>query len=173
VEKMRKRNCCTRGESLFKEDSPARAQRRRRKSRPARAEAAQPMTRGPRPMSHTPWVLVLGCGEGELPRALEKRTATRSSVPLHLRRKKQMARSLARGLRPTSHTPWVPAPGCGEGEPPLASVPRLLGTATEDREGEFSKPMQRYRGASRMAWQNYHVWGPQVSHPWGQTWQWV
>jgi hypothetical protein len=32
--RMRKCNCCTRGESLFKADSPARAPRRYMKSRP-------------------------------------------------------------------------------------------------------------------------------------------
>jgi hypothetical protein len=30
-------------------------------------------------------------------------------------------------------------------------VPRFLGAATEDREGEFSKPMQRHRGTPRVA----------------------
>jgi hypothetical protein len=48
-ERMRKRNCCTRGESLFKADSPARAPRRRRKSRLTRTKATQPMTQGPGP----------------------------------------------------------------------------------------------------------------------------
>jgi hypothetical protein len=52
LEKMRKRNCCTRGESLFKEDSPARAPRHHRKSRPTRTKVTQPMTRGPGPTSH-------------------------------------------------------------------------------------------------------------------------
>jgi hypothetical protein len=134
---------------------------------------AQSLTRGPRPMSHTPWVSVPGCREGEPPRVPKKRTAARGSAPLHLHRKKQTARSLARGPRPTSHTPWTTAPGCGEGESPLAPVPRLLGAATEDREGEFSKPMQWYRGASRVARRNHHAWGPRVSQPRGQTWQWV
>jgi hypothetical protein len=50
-----------RGESLFKEDTPARAPRRRRKSRPARTEAAQPMTRGPGPTSHTDGVRASEC----------------------------------------------------------------------------------------------------------------
>jgi hypothetical protein len=57
LERMRKRNCCAWGESLFKEDSPARAPRRHRKSHPTRTKAAQPMTRGPGPTSHT-----AGCG---------------------------------------------------------------------------------------------------------------
>jgi hypothetical protein len=64
---MRKRNYCTRGESLFKEDTPVRALRRRRKSRSPCTEAAQPMTRGAGPTSHT---------DGG--RASECRTATRS-----------------------------------------------------------------------------------------------
>jgi hypothetical protein len=38
---------------------------------------------------------------------------------------------------PTSHTPWVSVPRCGKSEPPLAPVLRLLGAATEDREGNF------------------------------------
>jgi hypothetical protein len=68
LERMQKRNCCTRGESLFKEDSPARALRRRRKSRPTHTKAAQPMTRGPGPTSHTAGVRVSECEEGEPPR---------------------------------------------------------------------------------------------------------
>jgi hypothetical protein len=56
-ERMRKHNRCTWGESLFKEDSPARAPRRRRKSRPTRTKATQPMTRGPGPQ-----VIQLVCG---------------------------------------------------------------------------------------------------------------
>jgi hypothetical protein len=65
LERMRKHNCCTRGESLFKEDTPARASRRHRKSRPAHTEAAQPMTWGPGPTSHTNGVWASECGEGE------------------------------------------------------------------------------------------------------------
>jgi hypothetical protein len=61
LEKMQKRNRCTRGESLFKEDSLARAPKRRRKSRPTRTKATQPMTRGPRPTSHTTGVQVFEC----------------------------------------------------------------------------------------------------------------
>jgi hypothetical protein len=49
-----------------------------------------------------------------------------------------MAQSLARGPGPTSHTPWVPVPGCEEGEPPHAPVLRLLEAVAEDREGNFS-----------------------------------
>jgi hypothetical protein len=85
LERMRKRNCCTRGESLIKEGSPARALRCRRKSRPTRTKATQPMTRGPRPTSHTAGVRVFECEEGEPPR--EERTAARGSAPLYLRRK--------------------------------------------------------------------------------------
>jgi hypothetical protein len=82
LERMRKRNCCTRGESLFKEESPASAPRRRRKSRPARTKVAQPITRGPGPTSHAAGVRVAECEEGEPPRV-------RGSAPLHLRRKQQ------------------------------------------------------------------------------------
>jgi hypothetical protein len=38
-ERMRKRNCCTRGESLFKADSLAHAPRRYRKSSPTHTDA--------------------------------------------------------------------------------------------------------------------------------------
>jgi hypothetical protein len=48
VERMRKRNYCSRGESLFKTNSPARAPRRY-----GRSQATQSMTRGPEPTSHT------------------------------------------------------------------------------------------------------------------------
>jgi hypothetical protein len=68
----------------------------------------------------------------------EERTASRGSVPLHPRRKKQMAQFLARDPGPTSRTPWVPVPGCEEGEPPHAPVLRLLEAVAEDREGNFS-----------------------------------
>jgi hypothetical protein len=61
LEKMRKHNYCTRGESLFKEDTPAHAPRHRRKPRSARTEAAQPMTRGPGPTSHTNGVRASEC----------------------------------------------------------------------------------------------------------------
>jgi hypothetical protein len=86
-ERMRKCNCCTRGESLFKADSPARAPRRRGKSRPMRTKATQPMTRGLGSTSHTTGVLVFECEEGEPPR--EERTATRGSAAIHLRRKQR------------------------------------------------------------------------------------
>jgi hypothetical protein len=85
-EKMRNRNRCTRGESLFKEDSCSRP-RFRRESHPTRTNATQPMTRGTRPTSHTAGVRVSESEEGEPPR--EERTAARGSVPLHLRRKQQ------------------------------------------------------------------------------------
>jgi hypothetical protein len=48
-----------------------------------RTKATQPLTRGPRPTSHTPWASVSVCEKGEPPR--EERTA----VPLHLRRKQR------------------------------------------------------------------------------------
>ena len=41
--------------------------------------------------------------------------------------------------------------------------------AAEDKEGEFSKPMQQYRGTPRMALQNHQVRRPGVSQPWGQA----
>jgi hypothetical protein len=47
------------------------------------------------------------------------------------------ARSMTRGPRPTSHTTWVPVPGCRKGEPPHALVARFLEAAAEDREGDF------------------------------------
>jgi hypothetical protein len=55
---------------FFKADSPARAPRRRRKSRPTRTKATQPMTRGPGSTSHTTGVLISECGEGEPPPAV-------------------------------------------------------------------------------------------------------
>jgi hypothetical protein len=70
---MRKRNYYTRGESLFKEDAPARAPRRRRKSRPTRTKATQPMTRGLGPQ-----VIQLVCGS---PSAKKANRHTRSEPP--------------------------------------------------------------------------------------------
>jgi hypothetical protein len=61
LERMRKHNYCTRGESLFKEDTTARAPRRHKKSRSAHTEAAQPITRGPGPISHTDGVRASEC----------------------------------------------------------------------------------------------------------------
>jgi hypothetical protein len=69
LKRMRKRNCRTRGESLFKADSPARAPRHCGKSRPTRTKAAQSVTRGPRPTSRTPWASVPGCRKSEPPLA--------------------------------------------------------------------------------------------------------
>jgi hypothetical protein len=60
-------------------------------------------------------------------------------------------------------------PGCREVEPTLAPVPHLLEVAAEDKEGEFSKPMQWYRGTPRVAQQNHQVRRPQVSQPRGQA----
>jgi hypothetical protein len=48
-------------------------------------------------------------------------------------------------------------PGCKEAEPPVAPVPRFLEVAAEDGEVEFSNPMRRYRGTSRVARQNHQV----------------
>jgi hypothetical protein len=85
--------------------------------------------------------------------------STRRGVGKVTHSKKQTTQSLTRGLGPTSHTPWVSVSTCEEGKPPHALVLRLLEAAVEDREGEFSKPMQRYRGTPRVARQNHHVWG--------------
>jgi hypothetical protein len=84
LERMRKRNYYTRGESLFKEGTPARAPRRRGKSRPTRTEAAQPMTRGGGLQ-----VIQMVCGPPSAEKANrhEERTAARGSAPLHLRQK--------------------------------------------------------------------------------------
>jgi hypothetical protein len=61
------------------------------------------------------------------------------------------AQSLARGAGPTSHPPWEPVPTYREVEPPLAPISCLLRAAAEDREGEISKSMQRYRSTPRVA----------------------
>jgi hypothetical protein len=167
LERMRKRNYCTRGESLFKEDSPARAPRCHRKSRPTRTKATRPMTRGARAHNSYSWCAGL--------RVQRRRTATQganhrprqcasSSPP-----QGTTAHSMTWGPRPTSHTPWVSVPGCRKVEPPLAPVPRLLGPPQKTEKVFFSKPMQRYRGALRVARCNHHAWGPRVSQPRGQT----
>jgi hypothetical protein len=82
-----------------------------------------------------------------------------------------MAQYLTWEPGPTSRTPWASVSKCGKSEPPLAPVLHLLRAVVEDREGEFSKPMQWYQGASRVARQNHQAWGPRVSQPRGQTWQ--
>jgi hypothetical protein len=71
-ERMRMCNYYARAESLFKADSPARAPRRHRKSCPTCTKAAQSMTRGLMPTSHTPWASV--------PRYRKSRTAARAST---------------------------------------------------------------------------------------------
>jgi hypothetical protein len=68
-----------------------------------------------------------------------------------------------------SHPPWALVPRCREVESPLVPAPRLLRAAAEDREGEFSKQMQRYRGTPRVAQQNHQVRRPHVSQPRGQA----
>jgi hypothetical protein len=80
----RKHNCCSRGESLFKADSPARAPKRHGKSPSMRTRATRPMTRGPGPTGHTGGMLVPECEEGEPPR--EEHAAAHGGAPLHLRR---------------------------------------------------------------------------------------
>jgi hypothetical protein len=125
----------------------------RASSSPPKA-ADQPLARGPGPTSHTPWAPVSECEEGKTATRGANRRAS-SSPP------KAADQPLTRGPGPTSHPPWAPVPGCREVEPPLATVPRLLGATTEDIEGEFSKPMQRYRGTPRVARQNH-----QVRRPW-------
>ena len=86
LERMRKRNYYTRGESIFKEDTPARAPRHRRKSRPARTEAAQPMTQGSGPKVIQ---MVYGPPSDEKANHHEERTAAHGSAPLHLRQKQR------------------------------------------------------------------------------------
>jgi hypothetical protein len=49
-----------------------------------------------------------------------------------------------------SHPPRVIVPWRRGVKPPLAPIPRLLGTAAEDGEVKFSKLMRQYRGALRM-----------------------
>jgi hypothetical protein len=75
---MRKRNCCTWGESLFKEDFPARAPGNPVRRAPS-AQATQSLTWGPGPTSHAAGVLVPECEKGEPPR--EERTATHDRAP--------------------------------------------------------------------------------------------
>jgi hypothetical protein len=88
-ERMRKHNYCTRGESLFKADSPARVLRCYKRSHPTRTKVTQSMTRGLGSTSHTDCALNFGWGKGEPPRAPVVRTAARGTAPLHLRRKRQ------------------------------------------------------------------------------------
>jgi hypothetical protein len=85
---------------------------------------------------------------------------------------KAAAQPMTRGPGPTSHPPWAPVPGCRKVEPSLVPVPRLLGAATEDKEGEFSKLMQRYRGTPRVAQTNHQVRRPRVSQPWDTRGSW-
>jgi hypothetical protein len=126
------------------------------------------MTRGPEPTSHTAGVRASECEEGEPPR--NERITAHSSVPLHLRRKKQTTQSLARGPGPTSHTPWAPVPGCREVEPPLAPALRRLRAVAEDKEGEFFKTNAAVsRRLARGLAQPPGV-GARVSQPQGQTW---
>jgi hypothetical protein len=73
----------TRGNPFLKKDSPTDTPKRYGRSRPTRAKVTQPLARGPGPTSHTPWVSVSVCEEGEPP--CEERTA----VPLHPRRKQR------------------------------------------------------------------------------------
>jgi hypothetical protein len=78
LERMRKHNCCTRGESLFKEDSPARTPGNPVRRAPS-AHAAQSLTWGPGPTSHAAGVPISECRRSEPSRG--KRTATHDRAP--------------------------------------------------------------------------------------------
>jgi hypothetical protein len=56
-----------------------------------------------------------------------------------------------------SHPPWAPVPECREDKLPLAPALRPLRADAKDKKGEFSKPMQQYRGTPRMAQQNHQL----------------
>jgi hypothetical protein len=118
---------------FLKADSPACAPKRHRQVSREAHRSTQPMMRGAHPHKSYGW------HDGLLVR--RRRTAARganrctSSSPL-----RTTAQALSRGPGPTIHPLWAPISGCREVEPPLAPVPCLLGAATEDREGEFSKP---------------------------------
>jgi hypothetical protein len=132
-ERMRKRNCCTRGESLFQGRLSRSRPETPRKISPDAHQSNLAYDRGPGSTSHTASVLLSECEEGEPP--CEERTAARGSASSSL--PKTTAQSMTRGPRPTSHTPWALAPRCRKSESPLAPVLRLLGAAVEDREGDF------------------------------------
>jgi hypothetical protein len=74
------------GESLFKEDTPVRAPRRRRKSRLTRTEAAQPRHGGSGPQVIQ---MVYGPPSVEKANRHEEQTAARGSTPLHLCQKQR------------------------------------------------------------------------------------
>jgi hypothetical protein len=75
---MQKHNCCTRGESLFKEDSPARALGNLVRRTPS-AHAAQSLTWGPGPTSHAACVPVSECRISEP--SCGKQTAAHDRAP--------------------------------------------------------------------------------------------
>jgi hypothetical protein len=79
LERMRKCNCCTQGESLFKEDSPARAPGNSVRRAPS-AQATQSLTWGPGPTSHAAGVPASECEKGK-PRREEQTTACDRAPP--------------------------------------------------------------------------------------------
>jgi hypothetical protein len=87
VERMRKRNCCTRVNSFLRKTLPLAPRDAVEKSFPTRTKATQPLTWRPGPTSHTAGVRVSECEEGEPPR--EERIAAHGSAPLHLHRKQR------------------------------------------------------------------------------------
>jgi hypothetical protein len=102
----------------------------------AHAKATQSLARGPGPR-----VILLG---RQPPSAAKANRRVRSTPPPAVVRLCTSAKTNSlvsvSGAQAHEHPPWVLVPGCAEVEPPLALVPCLLGAATEDREGEFSKP---------------------------------
>jgi hypothetical protein len=122
-EKMRKHDRCTRGEPLLKEDSLARALRRREKCRPTCTEATRPMTRGPSPTSHSTRVRVSECEEGEtatqganhhasssLPKAVDTGARAHRSCSMGVGLRVRRSRTAMRGVnRRASSSPPKPA----------------------------------------------------------------
>jgi hypothetical protein len=78
IERMQKRNCCTRGESLFKEDSPARAPGNPVRHAPS-AQATESIIWGPGPTSHVAGMLVSECGRSKPSHG--ERTTTHDRAP--------------------------------------------------------------------------------------------
>jgi hypothetical protein len=59
------------------------------------------------------------------------------------------------GAKPTCHAPGAPVTGCRKVAPPLVPIPRLLGAVAEDREDNFSSPVQRLEAPR--AWPNNDI----------------
>jgi hypothetical protein len=77
LERMRKRNCCTRGESLFKEDSPARAPKTPQKFSPDAHQSSPAYGMGARAHKSYSWRAGL--------RVQRRRTATSEPPPAVVR----------------------------------------------------------------------------------------